>query len=357
MLQRTAKRLLGGAAAAVDRAATLAAYAGSQGARRHSRAESLGHTARLEALEAIARMYPAERQDYFRAARPIVPSERVVRWSAGGYRVVDLSWSSDYEVFEPGVRERFERHAENRAAATRGFFGPSPRPAAILIHGYMAGAYDLEQRVWPIEWLDRIGLDALLFVLPFHAVRGSPRRLGKPPPFPGSDPRITNEGFRQAMGDLTDLVAWLRGRGHPAVGVLGMSLGGYTTSLFATVESELAFAVPIIPLASLADFARDQGRLGQAPHETELQHRALEEAHRVVSPLHRTPRIPGERMLVVGARADRITPVVHARRLAHHFGAPLESWHGGHLLQFGRSEKFRRIGRLLDDLALTNRAR
>ncbi len=77
----------------------------------------------------------------------------------------------------------------------------------------------------------------------------------------------------------------------------------------------------------------------------------------MVSPLHRTPRIPGERMLVVGARADRITPVVHARRLAHHFGAPLESWHGGHLLQFGRSEKFRRIGRLLDDLALTNRAR
>lgn len=355
MIQRTARRLLGGAAAAVDRAATLAAYAGSQGSRKKSRAESLGHAERMQALRAIAQLYPHDAPGYFREPRSIAPAERVVRWSAGGHRVVDLSWSSDYQPFEAGVAERFGRYAENRVAAARAFFGPEPRPVALLIHGYMAGQYDLEQRVWPMEWLDRIGLDAVLPVLPFHAVRGPARRLGQPPPFPGSDPRMSNEGFRQAMADLRDLVRWLRERGHPAVGVMGMSLGGYTTSLLATVEAELAFAIPIIPLASLADFARDQGRLGSAPHETELQHRALEAAHRVVSPLGRAPLVPGERMLVVAARADRITPPAHARRIAHHFGAPLESWHGGHLLQFGRSEKFRRIGRLLDELRLTNR--
>lgn len=333
----------------------MAAYAGSKSTRKRSRAESLGHAERMQALGAIAALYPHDRADYFRAPRRIAPAERVVRWSAGGHRVVDLSWSSDYEPFEPGVAERFQRYAENRVAAARGFFAPTPRPVALLVHGYMAGHYDLEQRIWPIEWLDRIGLDAVLPVLPFHAVRGPERRLGQPPPFPGSDPRMSNEGFRQAMGDLRDLVAWLRDRGHPSVGVMGMSLGGYTTSLLATVEAELAFAIPIIPLASLADFARDQGRLGSAPHETELEHRALDAAHRVVSPLARKPLVPGERMLVVAARADRITPPAHARRLAHHFGAPLESWHGGHLLQFGRAEKFRRIGRLLDELGLTRR--
>lgn len=339
----------------MDRAATLAAYAGSRSSRRHSRAESLGHAERMEALRAIAELYPHDHPEYFREPRPITPTERVVRWSAGGHRVLDLSWASDYQPFAPVMSERLERYAENRVAAARAFLGPEPRPVVLLVHGYMAGHYDLEQRVWPIEWLDRIGLDAVLPVLPFHAVRGPARRLGQPPPFPGSDPRVSNEGFRQAMADFRDLVAWLRGRGHPAVGVMGMSLGGYTTSLLATVERELAFAIPIIPLASLADFARDQGRLGSHPGETELQHRALDAAHRVVSPLARTPLVPGERMLVVAARADRITPVAHARRIAHHFGAPLESWHGGHLLQFGRAEKFRRIGRLLDELGLTRR--
>jgi predicted alpha/beta hydrolase family esterase len=66
--------------------------------------------------------------------------------------------------------------------------------------------------------------------------------------------------------------------------------------------------------------------------------------------------LAAERVLVVGARADQITPVSHARRLAHHFGSRLESWPGGHLLQIGRSDKFRKIGQMLDELGLTTRA-
>jgi pimeloyl-ACP methyl ester carboxylesterase len=348
---------MSGAAAAVDKAATLAAYAGSRGARSKSRAERLDHSGRLSALEAIALRYPPDQPGYFREPRAIDPVERVVRWSAGGDRVVDLSWTSGYEPFEPAMAERYQRYAENDIAAARLFVAKTPRPVAILVHGYMAGRYDVEQKLWPVEWLDRIGIDVGLFVLPFHGVRGSARGLGQPPPFPGSDPRMSNEGFRQAMGDLRDLIRFLRDRGHPAVGVMGMSLGGYTTALSATVEPELAFAVPIIPLASLADFAREQGRLGETPEQTELQHRALEAVHRVVSPLHRPPAVEARRVLVVAGRADRITPADHARRLAHHFGAPLESWHGGHLLQFGRADKFRRIGRLLDELGLTTRHR
>ena len=39
-------------------------------------------------------------------------------------------------------------------------------------------------------------------------------------------------------------------------------------------------------------------------------------------------------------------------------GSPveLETWHGGHLLQFGRRDKFRRIGHFLDAHGLTRRA-
>jgi pimeloyl-ACP methyl ester carboxylesterase len=345
--------LLGTAAAAVDRAATLAAGAGSARRRKRNRSEALGHGERLEALAAIAELYRIE-SEFYRLPRRIEPSERLVRWSARGHRVVDLAWPSEEPTYVPELAERYGRYRENRVAAARLFLAAEPRPVAVLIHGYLGGAYSFEQRVWPLEWLDRIGLDVALFVLPFHGVRGDPNRAGAPP-FPSSDPRFTNEGFRQAMHDLVDLHRWLRKRGHSAVGVMGMSLGGYTAALAATLDRELAFAVPIIPLASMADFARDQGRLGSSARESEAQHRALDEVHRVVSPLARPPVIERERMLVIGARADRITPVEHARRLAHHFGAPIEAWHGGHLLQLGRADKFRRIGRLLDDLGLTNR--
>lgn len=357
MARGPATKLLSGAAAAFDKAATLAAYASSKRARSKSRAEGLGHVERMEALERLAGLYPPDAPGYFRAPRTIAPEERLVRWLEGGRRVLDLTWPSEYECFEGGIAERYLRTEENAVAVARLLTGPRPRPVAILVHGYMAGSYDLEQRLWPVEWLDRIGMDVAFFVLPFHGLRSGARPLGKPPLFPGSDPRMTNEGFRQAMNDLADLVHWLLGRGHPAVGVMGMSLGGYTTALAATVVEELAFAVPLIPLACLADFAREQGRLGSTPEETELQHRALEKVHRVVSPLSRPPLLATERLLVIGAHADRITPVGHASRIAQHFNAPLESWHGGHLLQFGRADKFRRIGRLLDSLRLTTRAR
>jgi pimeloyl-ACP methyl ester carboxylesterase len=129
--------------------------------------------------------------------------------------------------------------------------------------------------------------------------------------------------------------------------MMGMSLGGYTTSLMATLEPELAFAVPLIPLASLADFARDQGRLGRGPKVGE-QHAALEAANFVVSPMARAARLPASRMLVVGAEGDRVTPVAHAERLAAHLGAPLMRVTGGHLVQVWRREAFWAVRGMLE---------
>jgi pimeloyl-ACP methyl ester carboxylesterase len=68
---------------------------------------------------------------------------------------------------------------------------------------------------------------------------------------------MTNEGFRQAVTDIRSLARWLRNRGAPHVGVMGMSLGGYTSALVATVMSqdEIDFVMPMIPLASIATMA------------------------------------------------------------------------------------------------------
>jgi len=104
-----------------------------------------------------------------------------------------------------------------------------------------------------------------------------------------------------------------------------MSLGGYTAALTATVESELDFLVPLVPLACLADFAREQGRLSAHPLEAEREHALLAQTYRVTSPLALPPRIAPRRVLVVGARADRVTPVAHARKLAAMYAEALEA--------------------------------
>ena len=342
-----ARRLLSGAASTVDRAVVAAMQMRNRGVR--SRAEAMSHDERLERLALIRATYGAPElvanPDAFFVPPPAVsPRVRTVRRLPWGAECLEASWESAFQPFAPAVRDAYLAHVANRTAHARLYVVGGPRPAAILVHGYMSGQWAIEERAWPIRWLNQRGLDVAVTVLPFHGVRA--RAEGGAPPFPGADPRFTNEGFRQAVADLRVLIALLKARGATSVGLMGMSLGGYTTTLMATLEGELSFAVPIIPLSSLADFARDQGRLGGG-EKAAAQHAALEAANHVVSPFARPSRVAPERVLVVGAEADQVTPIAHAERVAAHLRAPLLRVAGGHLVQVWRREAFHGIRAML----------
>jgi dienelactone hydrolase len=152
--------------------------------------------------------------------------------------------------------------------------------------------------------------------------------------------------FAQAVSDLRGLADHLRARGAPAVGLSGMSLGGYTTALAATA-APFDFLVPVIPLADVAavQFEHEALRAVQVPAALlGLGRQALA----VVSPLERKPMLAPERVLVIAARHDRVTdPATHAERLAAHFGARLDWFEGGHLLQLGRGEAFAEAARFM----------
>ncbi|MFO0550338.1 MAG: hypothetical protein U0271_18230 [Polyangiaceae bacterium] len=338
-------------AASIDTLVGRALTGRSAKSRARSRSESLGHAERVAALDRIVEAYrhaePLEDTARFFGEIQAPDVREEPRGERHAARVSDVRWRSRVETFARDERlaERFAAERANHEAIARLFRGPgSARPAAILIHGYRAGNLAVEERFWPVRWLLRGGLDVALFVMPFHGPRAT---KGSPPRFPASDPRFTVEGFRQAIFDLGALAALLRARGAPAVGVMGMSMGGYTTALAATVLDDLAFAVPFIPLASFADVAREAGRLVGEPHEREVQHRAIERAHRPVSPFARPSKVDRDAVLVVGGEGDRVTPIAHAQALARHFESELVTFPGGHLLQVGRRDGFRAIGRML----------
>ncbi|MCG3172676.1 MAG: hypothetical protein GMKNLPBB_00830 [Myxococcota bacterium] len=316
---------------------------------RPGQAERLSHQEKMERVARITQFFrehphSGDPERFFPRPPPEELSPRREQILPSGVQVWDASWKSDHQPLHPDLRDSWmDRHPANRTAWARLFLRDEPRPALIILHGYMAGQWGLEQRVWPLRYFDSIGLDAVLMQLPFHARRGEPERKG-PPPFPNPDPRFTIEGFRQAVRDVRVLIRWMRERGAPAVGVIGMSLGGYTTSLLATLEDGIDFAAPIIPLACIPDFLRTHNRLGPGAQGQEL-HDALQQAYRVISPLHRPARLPGDRLYVIGARMDRITPLRHAERLADHFNCELAVFPGSHLFHAGIRSHYRELGR------------
>jgi dienelactone hydrolase len=348
-------RLMGCLAAGVDQSLTSFFTAL---ARRSSRRkpEALPEDEKLRLLGVIRQSYQEQvdargpTTEFFEEPTAIQPELRPIRKLPQGGQVLDARWESRLEPFLPDMRESYLKHDANLWGHARFFFHDQPRPAVVLIHGYYVGHFPLEERIWPLKWLVRAGLDVAIVQLPFHGNRRPPNRRGAPI-FPGADPRMTVEGFRHAIWDVRAVHRYLLQRGSPAVGAMGMSLGGATTALLSTVEPSLAFAVLVIPMSTVADFARDQGRLGQGDAMVR-QHRALEEASALVSPFTRTSRIPSDRMLIIGAENDRITPIGHAERLSHHFAADLVRIPGSHLVQRGMAEGYRAAGRLWGRLGL-----
>jgi pimeloyl-ACP methyl ester carboxylesterase len=332
-------KVVGSAASLVDRAFIAAVQARGRG-----KTDTISHAERLAFLR--------ESGDAYEGVDDFFPAPRAHDIAIGRVRqgVWEANWPSVFEPYLPAVAERYLSRIENRTARARFYFATSPesrttRPALIAVHGFSAGQWLLEENQWPVESWIRRGLDVVLPVLPFHAGRAGARR--GPPSFPSADPRVTNEGFRQAVTDIRSLVRFLRDRGAPQVGLIGMSLGGYTSSLLATVTNEIDFVVPMIPLASIADFAREQGRLGTGPAGDE-QHAELERANWIVSPFKRPLALPKTRALVIAAEFDRITGVGHATRIARHFDCEMMTMAGAHLLQLGRWDAFRAFAAMLE---------
>ena len=352
LLDRIAMPLLGRAGARFDEVVVrLAQEMAKRTTRRTQSPED-----RLAYLTSVGRAYEGVDPDELFAAPPPMRDVRETfvreiaeggsngkRWSAGG--VSDLTWTSGYVARLPEAREKYARWKENGIGHVRLFRHAEVRPAIVCIHGYRAGTFRFEERAWAAAWLYRLGLDVALFTLPFHALR-APASRKRTPLFPSADVARTNEGFAHAVWDLRALVAWLRARGAPKVGVAGMSLGGYTTALAATVDPTLDFAIPFIPVADMTDVVVDH----EALRGTTVPHALVEAGkfsmHRV-RPLARKPAIPGERVLVVAAENDRIARRTHAEMLAEHFGAELVTFPGAHLLQFGRREGFGAIAKFL----------
>jgi len=226
------------------------------------------------------------------------------------------------------------------------------RTAVLCLHGWGAGQFGLEERAFPVRWMvSTLGLDVLLVTLPFHAHRRSQR--GRTPAFPSSNPMRANEGFAHAVHDLRALIAALtEDFGFASVGVMGMSLGGYTSALLATVEPHLRFAAPLIPFASLPGLMWEHGE--HTASRSRAEARGIERAHfesafEAITPTRRAAAIPGEHVFVAAGRHDRVTPPEHAHMLHRHFeGSALVTYPGAHLLQLGRGKMFRELGRFLN---------
>ncbi|MEO8703258.1 MAG: alpha/beta fold hydrolase [Kofleriaceae bacterium] len=292
---------------------------------------------------------------------PKLPEVTVSPFGDGplGTQVADLAFASDYVPYHADARDLHERARENHTVHARRWSSGRGRPTIVLLHGWGGGNYWVTQRTFVVPYWLRHGYDVVAYTMPFHGARAP----GSATPWPSPNPMRTNEGFGQAIWELRALASWLRDRDASAVGAIGMSLGGYTTALWASVAGPgdlggIDFAVAMIPAVSMAQLMWRHGEtspLRRRAAKAGITEDLLADAFAVHAPLTRPVKLPREALAVIAGKGDRITPPEQAEALAAHWGVEIGWFDGGHLAQVGRGDAVRDVRRQLGTLGFTGR--
>ena len=142
------------------------------------------------------------------------------------------------------------------------------------------------------------------------------------------------------------MLSWLRGdREAPSIAAYGVSLGGYTTALLASIESQIECAIAGIPAADFVGLVQGHmpnfavglaARLG-FPFDS------LRRMLSVVSPLAMPPLVPHDKRFIYAASVDGLAVPSQARDLWHHWDRPRLEWYEGSHVSFLWEEKVRSL--------------
>jgi hypothetical protein len=278
-----------------------------------------------------------EKPETYHRAPPELIDPEIRPTDIRGHRVEVLRFESGYAPAEgePG-QARWMGYAPCRDGWAYVLRHPGPpRPWLICTNGYRMGFATVDVALFG-RFFDLNGLNVLIPVLPLH---GS-RRLGwnSGSGFLGIDVIDTLHAEAQAIWDMRRLLSWVRAQEAPSVGAFGLSLGGYTTALFASVAEELACVIAGIPLTDIPRACRRHGAPHQMRYAESLGYDAeqIDEIMRVVSPLVLEPKVAQSSRLIFGANADRIVPPDQVLDLWRHWQEPEIVWYAGSHISFLR---------------------
>jgi hypothetical protein len=301
----------------------------------------------IAALEFYSQKGWLEKPEGFFAAPPPLTDVTVRTVNNMGRTYERLFFDSGYEPHagEPG-RERWLSYTANNREYGLMLRHRQPRPWLVCLHGAEMGRAAIDPllfRAWHLH--SDLGLNVALPVLPMHGPRR--RALPKGVTFPSEDVLNNVHGAAQAVWDIRRLLSWIRSQQPEAmIGLNGISLGGYFTSLVASLDDGLTCAilgVPAVDLVELVD--RHAGLSGH--HALGQTMRLAKPIGRMISPFGLTPSVPMQGRFIYAGIADRL---VHPRdqviRLWQHWGRPEIHWYQGGHTGFFRSQP---VQQFIDD--------
>jgi pimeloyl-ACP methyl ester carboxylesterase len=310
-----------------------------------SERDNLAFYAELAAEHDPAKSFPRPTDLPKVSSRPASP---LAEYIAHG-TVDNLSFPSSFTAINPSMRKHWSTLTSNNIARAQHWrHHDGPRPTLCVIHGFMGSSYLLNGLFFSLPWYYRSGYDVLLCTLPFHG-----RRAERFSPFSGfgffsSGLSGFAESMAQSVHDFRSIVDYLRHTGVERVALTGISLGGYTSALIASVEDRLEAVIPNCPVVAPGKLfgewfpANQLVKLGLW-----LGHISSEELDAGLAyhgPLNYQPLVPKDRRMIITGLGDRMAPPEHAVTLWEHWDHCAMHWFpGNHVLHVSQVDYLRRM--------------
>lgn len=311
--------------------------------------EHLRFYAELAAAKDPQLSFPAPSSPPRVSSRPANP---IAEWVARG-NVRNIRFESSFEAVNPALRDQCAGYVRNNVVHAQHWrHDDGPRPTLCLIHGFMGSAYLFNGLFFSLPWFYRCGYDVMLYTLPFHG-----RRAEKYSPFSGYGYFAHGmagfaEAMAQAVHDFRSILDYLEFIGVDRVALTGMSLGGYTSALIASIDDRVQAVIPNVPVVT-PDRTVDEWfpankvvalREWIAGTDTELN----DAATMYSSPLNYRPLPAKERRLIIAGLGDRLAPPEQAELLWKHWDHCAFHWFpGNHVLHVSQPDYLRRMTRFL----------
>ena len=259
---------------------------------------------------------------------------RTPRLTRQNYRGLDYEHLTFPSAYKPHKGDpdgqRWKAFANNRTVHAWVLRHPEPRPWVVSVHGATMGNPKIDLRVFRAAWVHhKLGLNVVMPVLPLHGPRGA-----EDGHFPSEDVLNNLHGVLQSVADVRRTLAWIRSlHGDPRIGIHGISLGGFTAALVASLEPELACAILGVAPADLVLLLERHHGTG---HGYDLRVRNFEmgsHLNPMISPLKLEPAIPRERRFIYAGVVDQLVDFTeHVAPMIAHWDYPETMlFDGGHV--------------------------
>jgi pimeloyl-ACP methyl ester carboxylesterase len=289
---------------------------------------------------------------------PQVSSRRasaLAQWIAHG-TVDNIAFPSSFTAINPAMRPQWNAWGSNNIVRAQHWrHDDGPRPTLCVIHGFMASSYLANGRFFTLPWYYRSGYDVLIYTLPFHG-----KRAERFSPFSGFGYFAGGlsgfaEAMAQAVHDFRSIVDYLQGTGVDRITLTGISLGGYTSALVASVDDRLDAVIPNCPVvtpATLFDEWFPANKLvGLGLRLSNISHDELAAGLAYHCPLNYVPLLARDRRMIITGLGDRMAPPDHAVKLWRHWDHCALHWFpGSHVMHISQLDYLRRMTAFLQEV-------